>query len=313
MWSYSFSFRGPKSRQALNLSVSSTFSRQKNITELCQSPLTARWLSSCWAPKILVLWYIPHGLSPGSILHTPTMTFCAKYIIQRGYRTDNRSLLPSSEGQNSTNRRAWEGEKMTKSIRTTEHPRVRNGVVTEETSLGWACAVTIPGIMEAAVVWFAVCLCVLISTKTRPHQRDNTQVWKYVKPHSAWKVPAGQEERVVSRLTNSLRFTNPPVPPLLPEHLLSLTVLSFSFFPPPASQNNLNNSCYLLRIYCLLHINIIFWGMYYYATVFRVRLLAGSLSHYYSNPCMPQAKPILSPAPVLDFRSRKIINTIFRL
>lgn len=162
-------------------------------------------------------------------------------------------------------------------------------------------------------MWLAVCLCVLTITKTRPHQRDNTQVWKYMKPHSAWKVPVGQEELVVSRLTNSLRFTNPPVPPLLPEHLHSLTVLSFSFFPPPASQNNLNNSCYLLRIYCLLHINIIFRGMYYYATVSRVRLLAGSLSHYYSNPCMPQAKPILSPAPVLDFRSRKIINTIFRL
>lgn len=138
MWSYSFSFRGPESRQTLNLSVSSTFSRQKNITELCQSPLTARWLSPCWAPKILMLWYIPHGISlslqAGSILHTPTMTFCAKYIIQRGYRTDNRSLLPSSEGQNSTNRRAWEGEKMTKSTCTTEHPCVRNGVVTEETS-----------------------------------------------------------------------------------------------------------------------------------------------------------------------------------
>ena len=108
---------GPKSRQILNLSVSSTFSRQKNITELCQSPLTARWLSSCWAPKILMLWYIPCGISlslqDGSIFHTPTLTFCAKYIIQRGYRTDNRSLLPSSEGRNSTNRKAWEGEKMT--------------------------------------------------------------------------------------------------------------------------------------------------------------------------------------------------------
>ena len=104
-----------------------------------------------------------------------------------------------------------------------------------------------------------------------------------------------------------------PSPPPLPGHLHSLIVLSFSFFPLPAFQNNLNNSCYLLRIYCLLHINIIFRGMYYYATVSRVRLLAGSLSHYYSNSCMPQVKPILSPVLVLDFRSRKIINTIFRL
>lgn len=158
-----------------------------------------------------------------------------------------------------------------------------------------------------------VLMCVLTITKTRPHQRDNTQVWKYMKPHSAWKVPVGQEELVVSQLMNILRFTNPPVPPPLPGHLHSLIVLSFSFFPLPAFQNNLNNSCYLLRIYCLLHINIIFRGMYYYATVSRVRLLAGSLSHYYSNSCMPQVKPILSPVLVLDFRSRKIINTIFRL
>ena len=117
MWSYSFSFRGPESRQILKVSGSSTFSRQENVTELCQSPLTARWLSSCWAPKILMLWYIPCGISlslqAGSIFHTPTVTFCAKYIIQRGYRTDNRSVPPSSEGRNSANRKAWEGGKTT--------------------------------------------------------------------------------------------------------------------------------------------------------------------------------------------------------
>lgn len=163
------------------------------------------------------------------------------------------------------------------------------------------------------VVVCCVLMCVLTITKTRPHQRGNTQVWKYTKPHSAWTVPVGQEELVLSQLRNILRFTNPPVPPLQPGQLHSLIVLSVSFFPLPPSQNNLNNSCYLLRIYCLLHINIIFWGMYYYATVSKVRLLVGSLSHYYSNSCTPQAKPILSPVLVLDFRSRKIINTIFRL